>query len=58
MNLQLRSVNVLVCEFFGFWRHVFDVPVLLSCGAVSLDNWFMTFLDNYVVSKCQEPFAH
>jgi len=58
MNLNLRSVNVLICEFFGFRRVVFDVSVLQQCGAVSLDSWFLTFLDTYIVSKCQQPFAH
>lgn len=58
MNLKLRSVNVLICEFFGFWRDVFDGSVLQKYGTVSLGNWFLTFLDNSIVSKCQEPFAH
>ena len=26
MNLKLRNVNI--CEFFGFWRDVFDVSLL------------------------------
>jgi hypothetical protein len=58
MNLKLRRVNVLICEFFGFRRDVFDVSVLQRFGAVSLDNWFVTFQGNYIVSKCQEPFFH
>lgn len=58
MNLKLRNVNVLICEFFYFWRDVFDGSVLQRYGTVSLGNWFLTFLDNSIVSKCQEPFAH
>lgn len=56
INLKLKNVNVLICEFF--WRDVVDVSVLQRCDAVSLVTWVLTCQDNYIVSKCQEPFAY
>lgn len=39
------------CEILGFHFGVDDVPILLGYGSASLDNWFLKFGDNVVVSS-------